>query len=260
LAENRSGKGNFLRLAAATALVVLSACAYRKPVDLISPDFSARTPRSVAVLPFDSLSTDLDATPLVRPIIYQRMIYKGYNCAPPDQVDAALKAKGAMVSHDVYMFTAQELGEMLSVDAVVYGTVTDFTKHYAVIYADIIVGLKLQMVDTATGEVLWESRHLATENTALDTLLLALQFDEPEKALAAAAAYNVAFAALTAFRPYAETAAAKSLASLPPGPQGQSIYPWDASRSTWEGDQVIILMEHEPVIRTYSPHQRSRRK
>jgi hypothetical protein len=242
-----------LVLALAAGLLV-TACTDRKPIDLVNPNFHQQAPRTIAVLPMDNMSPDLDATPLVRPIVQQRMVYKGYNCVPLDKIDAMLKEKGVMVSHDVYMFKPQELGELLGVDAVVYGTITEFNKHYAVLYADILVGIQLEMVDTRTGESLWKSEHVSEENTALlNILLIATQLDDWQKALAEVAIANAAFAALSQYRPYAEDAARQTMQSLPNGPMGERNYPWDFSQATWADDIVIGALLAAPVIISSSP-------
>jgi hypothetical protein len=234
--------------------LIFFACTDRKPIDLVNPKFNDRLPRSIAVLPMDNMSPDLDATPLVRPIVQQRLAYKGYNCVPLNQVDEVLKDKGVMVSHDVYMFKPAELGEMLGVDAVVFGTVTEFNKHYAVMYADILVGIQLEMVDTRTGESLWKSEHVAEENTALlNLILLATQLDDWQKALVEIAAANAAFAVLSQYRPYAEDAARQTMTSLPDGPSGARNYPWDFNQATWAGDLVVGALLVAPAIITYSP-------
>ena len=234
--------------------MIFMACTDRKPIDLVNPNFHQHMPQSVAVLPMDNMSPDLDATPLVRPIVQQRMIYKGYNCVPLGQIDSALKEKGVMVSHDVYMFKPRELGELLGVDAVIYGTITEFNKHYAVMYADILVGIQLEMVDTRTGESLWKSEHVSEENTALlNIILLATQLDKWQKALAEIAIANAAFAALSQYRPYAEDATKTVLMSLPPGPLGEKNYPWDFSQATWADDIVIGSLLAAPAIISYSP-------
>jgi len=254
LSQRRRGRYLRLTVSGFLAVAMVCACAEHKAVDLVSPSFSSRVPNRVAVLPMDNMSTDLDATPLIRPIVQERMIYRGYNCLPLEQVDEVLKEKGVMVSHDVYMFRPQELGQMLGVDAVVYGTVDEFNKHYAVLFADIIVGLKLAMVDTMSGDTLWRSEHSASQNTALNTLLVALQYyDKPADALAAAAAYNAAFAVLSAYRPYAEEAAAQAMASLPPGPMGARPYPWDLNQRALDNDPVLLFMGKSSSITTYSP-------
>jgi len=231
-----------------------------KPVDLLIPDFDQRIPHSIAVLPMDNMSPDLDATPLIRPILQQRLIYNGYNCIPLDKIDPILKDQGVMISHDVYMFTPQELGKMLKADAVIYATVTDFNKHYAVFYSDIIVGLKIEMVDTRTGESLWKSEHLSTENTVLASILIASQFKKSEDALAAVAVYNAAFALLSSYRPYAESAIRTAMISLPFGPGTFRVYPWETDQKTWNGDLVNAYLKKGPQIKAYSPNLKEKKK
>ena len=239
-------------------LLFFSSCA-EKSIDIVHPEFSRYRPRMVAVLPMDNMSPDLDATPLIRPIVHQRLIYKGYQCLDLKKIDQILKENGVMISHDVYMFTSEELGELLGVDALVYGTVTEFTKHYALVYSDIIVGIRLEMVDARTGEVLWKSEHTASENTLVESLWLASQFDNQQDALAAVLAYNAAFTMLSQYRPYAEEAVKKSLVSLPPGPYGARPYPWDEIKETWEDDIVELWLATGSIIATYSPKQKKKK-
>jgi len=201
----------------------------------------------------DNMSVDLDATPLIRPIVAQRLTYKGYDCIPLEEVDRLLKEEGVMVSHDVYMFTSEELGKILGVDALVYGIVTDFTKHYAFLYSDIIVGLSLKMVDARTGQELWRDERTSSENTILNSLLIAGSFKKPEDRLAAVLAYNAAFALLSQYRPYAESAVRDALSSLPEGYYGERFYPWDTEHTAWEGDIVDVWLRATPSIPAYSP-------
>lgn len=238
----------------------LFGCAEQKNIDIVHPQFYSYLPKTVAVLPMDNLSADLDATPLIRPIVYQRLIYHGYKCLDLKKTDEILKQNGVMISHDVYMFTPQELGKLLGVDALVYGTVTDFTKHYALIYTDIIVGIKLEMVDARTGEVLWKSEHTSTEDTLAESLWVASQYDNERDALIAVLAYNAAFAVLSDYRPYAEEALRKAFSSLPPGPYGRKPYPWDQTHKSWEDDIVELWLTAGSIIATYSPNLKKKKK
>lgn len=204
-------------------------CPSRSPSEVTSDihrDYFDVAPRSIAVLPFDNMSTDLDATPLVRPVVAGRLRYKGYDVPNLDWVDEVLQENGAMVSHDVYGFSAGELGEILGVDAVMFGVVTDFTTKYAVVYASVAVQLRLELVDCRTGEVLWHNEARAAENTAVESILTLLMYHEDlEKGLKVVAAGNAIWAVLESFRPYAERAAAMTLATLPPGYRGARSYP-----------------------------------
>ncbi len=51
-------------------------------------------------------------------------------------------------------------GKILNVDAVVFGTISDFDKLFAVIYSNVSVGAEIRMVDTRTGKLLWSGQHV----------------------------------------------------------------------------------------------------
>jgi hypothetical protein len=235
------------------ACVLMCACAGRQvELDTVHPDYSQLAPGSVAVLPMDNMSADLDATPLVRPIVNQRLDFKGYHVISMDMIDEILKEQGVLISHDVYGFSPQELGEMLGSDAVVYGTVTEFTTKYAVLYASVSVGVKLEMKDCHTGELLWQSEHYAAKDTTAETILILLSERDIEKALGKVAAYNTAFAVLKSYRPYAEQAVKKCMAGLPAGHLGARQYPWDMNPDTFQDDFVSSWLKRDHPIRTYS--------
>jgi hypothetical protein len=230
-----------------------TACAGR-PVEFetLHPDYIQLAPRTIAVLPMDNMSVDLDATPLVRPIVHERLAYKGYKVISLDKVDDILKNQGVLISHDVYGFNPARLGELLGADAVLYGTITEFSTKYAVLYASVTVGLKLEMVDCRTGELLWQSEHYASENTVAESLLILLSEEDIEKAIGKAAAYNAAFAILESYRPYAEQAVRECMAGLPHGYLGASNYPWDVNPDQLMDDSIKSLLNSEPVIRTFT--------
>jgi hypothetical protein len=222
------------------------------PVTL-NPAFSQYAPRTVAVLPLDNMSPNLDATPLLRPIVNERMRYLGYQVKPLAEVDKILQENGVMVSHDVYAFTPAELGRMLGVDAALFGTVTDFTTKYAVVYSSVAVGVKLELKDCQSGESLWQNEARSSRNTALESLLILLFNDDKTQALVEAAAYSAAFAVLKSYRPYAEDASRLALDSLPPGPLGPRPYPFDLNPSLVAGDEVDLWVGVSHGIVTAAP-------
>lgn len=238
-------------------LTFLSGCPTPSKPELslaIVPDYQARAPRSIAVLPFDNWSNDLDATPLIRPLVAERLRYKGYDVPDLEAVDRALKNAGVMVSHDVYSLTPQEISGLLSVDGLMFGTVTDFTTKYAVVYASVAVQLRLELKDGRSGRQLWQNESRAVRNTALENLLTMLQFhDDPQRGLAVVAAQNALFAALEPYYPYAQTAAGMALAPLPPGFHGEAPYPWDLDPYALEHQSVRPVI-YQSIIIT-APHR-----
>ncbi len=240
-----------------------AACAGRpSELETLHPDYMNLAPRTIAVLPMDNMSADLDATPLVRPILHERLYYRGYQVVPLDQVDETLRDQGILISHDVYGFSPARLGEWLGADAVLYGTITEFSTKYAVLYASVTVGVRLEMVDCRSAELLWQSEHYASENTAAESILILLSDEDIEEAIGKTAAYNAAFALLESYRPYAEQAVKECMAGLPPGYRGTSAYPWDVNPDQLEHDSIKSFLNSEPIIRTFTnpPHSHKSRK
>jgi len=215
----------------------------------VHPDYQRLKPRSIAVLPFDNMSTDLDATPLIRPIVAKRLRYKGYRVPGLKGVDETLQEAGVLIAHDVYSFTPEELGEILSVDAVMFGTVTDFSTKYAVLAASVTVSLRLELADCETGEILWQNEQRASRNTIIESLVTLLMYqDEIEKGVAVVAAENAIFAALEDYYPYAEEVCKKGLSPLPPGPKGERPYPWDEDPNALDKSSIKNLIYRSPII------------
>jgi hypothetical protein len=55
--------------------------------------------------------------------------------------------------------SAKQLGQLLGVDAVIFGEVLALGKTYALVYSDNSAALKAQMVRSDTGQVIWELEH-----------------------------------------------------------------------------------------------------
>jgi len=249
---SRRGVNAAAAMAACLALIFLASCASQNQptvTEAVSPDYASLAPRVVAVLPFDNMSADLDATPLVRPIVADRLVSKGYEVRDLKWTDQVLQENGVMVSHDVYMFTPQQLGPMLRADAVMFGTITDFTTKYAAVYASVTVQLKLELVDCKTGAVLWQDEKRASRNTALSSILTLLAYhDDLQKGVAVLAAENALWAALESYRPYGEEAAGLALASLPPGYRGQTPYLYDQDPEAFARNAAGVILYHSIIL------------
>ncbi|MFO8056626.1 MAG: DUF799 family lipoprotein [bacterium] len=215
----------------------------------VHSDYRRLKPKSIAVLPFDNMSTDLDATPLIRPIVAKRLRYKGYKVPDLKWADKRLQEAGVLIAHDVYSFTPEELGDILSVDAVMFGTVTDFSTKYAVLAASVTIQLRLELADCETGEMLWQNEQAASRNTIFESLWTLLMYqDEIETGVAVVAAQNVVFAALEDYYPYAEEVCKKNLSPLPPGPKGERPYPWDRDPNALDKSSVKSLIYQGPIL------------
>jgi hypothetical protein len=117
-------------------------------------------PTKVAILPFANKTANPEAGSLVRKMFYNFFSSLNYRDLEPYVIDDNL-----ITNHLYAKITAgensspQKLGQLLGVDAVIYGEVLSLGKTYALIYSDNQAGLKARMVRCDSGQVLWELKH-----------------------------------------------------------------------------------------------------
>ena len=120
--------------ARATVLLVLTfaalntSCALRifQPSPEAAVSEEVQLPRKVAILPFGNKTSNLRLNDLYANVT------AGKNVSP------------------------QKLGQLLGVDAVIYGDVISLGKIFALVYSDNQAGLRARMVSCETGETIWE--------------------------------------------------------------------------------------------------------
>ena len=138
-------------------------CAFRSIIDSIPiPTIlkEEKLPHKVAILPFVNKTSTPEGGELVRKMFYNFFSSLNYIDLELAIIDESLKAtdffqqlaSGESVS-------AQKIGQLLGVDAVIIGEVTSLGKIYAIIYSDNQAGLKARMISCQTGEVIWELEH-----------------------------------------------------------------------------------------------------
>ena len=117
-------------------------------------------PAKVAILPFVNNTSTPEAGVLVRRMFYNFFSSLNFQDLEPFVVDDNLRL------NDLYAevtsgknVSARQLGQILGVDAVIYGDVTSLGKLYALVYSDNQAGLKARMVSCATGQTIWELEH-----------------------------------------------------------------------------------------------------
>ncbi len=117
-------------------------------------------PSKVAILPFVNHTATPEAGVLVRRMFYNFFSSLNYRDLEPFEVDQNLKV------NDLYAevtagrkVSPRQLGQILGVDAVIYGDVTSLGKIFALVYSDNQAGLKARMVSCRTGQTIWSLEH-----------------------------------------------------------------------------------------------------
>ncbi|MBI4669723.1 MAG: DUF799 family lipoprotein [Elusimicrobia bacterium] len=145
-------------------LFVLNGCGGLKPIYL-SPGY--RPPRIIALLPFNNQSVDLNAPTFVRRIFKETIEMRGYKVQPQKEVDDILRAKLSITDGgQLTSVKPEKIGAVLSVEALVYGDILDFSIQTIGVYQNKIVRLRFKMVDAKTGQTIWEDEARSAEKTA----------------------------------------------------------------------------------------------
>jgi hypothetical protein len=117
-------------------------------------------PTKIAILPFTNKTANPDAGSLVRKMFYNFFSSLNYQDLEPYVIDDNLR------TNDLYAaiiagenISPHKLGQLLGVDAVIYGEVLSLGKMYALVYADNQAGLNARMVRCDSGQVQWELKH-----------------------------------------------------------------------------------------------------
>jgi hypothetical protein len=82
---------------------------------------------------------------------------KGYYVLPVAVIDQFLKENGLPTPAEMNGIPLEKIREHTGADAVLYVEIEEFGQKYLVLSSVAIVRAKLKLVDTKTGELLWES-------------------------------------------------------------------------------------------------------
>lgn len=135
---------------------VMAGCASRDPHTIVS-DYDKRGIRLIALAPVDNKTDDMEAARLLREKILEALYFKGYPRIPLGMIDEKLKAGGS--DRGTGTMSPEAIGNLLGVDAVIYGTLTEWTTTFIGMYASTTVSVSLVLKDTQTGTTVWSAKH-----------------------------------------------------------------------------------------------------
>jgi ACT domain-containing protein len=155
------------------AALMLQGCLVSTPSTLITPEIRSlyegeytvdpymkkHVPLSVAVLPFVDLSGSKEGANAMRKGFYNHFSSLPFKDMELYKVDDLLLKAGLTDPDVIRKIPPRKLGEILGVDAVVFGEVSDFDKYFAVLYSQVAVGAEVKMYDAKTGNFLWSGKH-----------------------------------------------------------------------------------------------------
>lgn len=140
------------------AVFLLSSCAGMgaKTAIPVSPALAASKGSTLAVLPFDNASTDLNAETILRDMVAKGLGEKGWSVIPNAAVDEKMTELGVSDGGQLPAFKPQQIAEKTGAKILCYGYIADFKFQNLGFIVRKNVELELRLLDGATGEVLFE--------------------------------------------------------------------------------------------------------
>ncbi len=113
--------------------------------------------KRVAVLPMKNDTTDVDGPDVVRQKMAEALTKRSYVVMDIKESDQILRDRmGINLGGQLELTTPQKLGETLGVEGVLYGTLMDFDETTTGLYNAKKVRGMFKIVNTATGQTVWE--------------------------------------------------------------------------------------------------------
>ncbi|MFH1904822.1 MAG: GNA1162 family protein [bacterium] len=150
-----------------------------KPDYIVSSFLYKNPPKIVAILPFKNTTREIskdgsiqiknnnlpkDIADLLRDTFFRHISTKSYAYMKLKKSDALLKEQGLIDPDKLFEKSTQEIGKTLPADALIYGKVTHYRKFYGVIYSQVGIGVSVKMVDSHTGNLLWQASGISTSH------------------------------------------------------------------------------------------------
>jgi TolB-like protein len=126
-------------------------------LDSTSPAWLSKDgpPPTVAIMPFDNLTTDEEMGSLVRKSFYNHFSSKKYRDIELSTVDRVLDSIQKKQSGAWRNVPPESLGEYLHADFVIYGKVRAYEKLFLGVYSQIAMTVEVEMVDCSNGKGVW---------------------------------------------------------------------------------------------------------
>ncbi len=148
------------RFGVLAALFLVAACAGPRPVS------RPRMEHSFALLPLESHVNDIEAPDMVRATLREAMEKRGWRLLPDAEVEMGLGELGVHYGGQLTRLTPMQIGEKLSVDALIYGELLDFNLKTVGVLTQRRVQVRLRVVEASTGRELWKGEGVGVHSTA----------------------------------------------------------------------------------------------
>jgi len=145
----------------------LSGCATQPSYDYSA--FRQSKPRSIVVLPPLNLSPDVRATYSMLATVTRPLAESGYYVLPVALVDQTFRENGVTEPGEMHQVPPAKLAEIFGADAALYISIEEYGAKYMIISSEVIVAATARLIDTRSGQLLWEGKARASSAENQDT-------------------------------------------------------------------------------------------
>ncbi len=140
-------------------VLLLSGCAPKQPYDYSALEKSK--PRSILVLPPLNNTVEVNASYVYLSTISRPLAEKGYYVFPVAVIDSLMKENGLPSPADMHAIPLDKLTQHIGADAVLYISIEEWGQKYQVLSSKTVVRAGLRLVDSKTGDLLWDAEAFA---------------------------------------------------------------------------------------------------
>jgi len=129
----------------------------QRSIDSVSATWLSKDgpPPTVAVMPFDNLTSDEEMGSLVRKSFYNHFSSKNFKDIELRTVDRALESIQRTQAGAWREVPPETLGKYLHTDYVIYGKAKDYQKLFFGVYSQLVLTVEVEMVDCRNGTGVW---------------------------------------------------------------------------------------------------------
>jgi len=144
-------------LIVAVSMAALGACATENPSSVyVHPNADLSAFQRIAVLPLDNYTGDRFAGERVREILGVELLAQGvFEPAESGEVNRVLRAQNISTMTTLGPEAIKKLGEALNVQALLFGSVVEYSERRTGTFRSPQVSLALRLVDVESGLVVW---------------------------------------------------------------------------------------------------------
>jgi len=139
--------------------VLLQACATPPKPDYSK--FFEHHPRSILVVPSFNQTTGVEAPVVFNTTVSRPFAERGYYVFPVFLTRDILRDLGLTDEGLIAEMTSQRFRETFGADAVLFTTILDWSTKYLLLKSTVTVKVNYRLVDTRSGDVIWERTRIA---------------------------------------------------------------------------------------------------